>query len=114
LKGSSRSDSSCDEMIYSSSDLHESNEDDSEEEFIETQKPIFEGSLLTLDEFTRSFVWITNYLRIPKNKKDTLLKYIKALLPSNSLPSSYYKISKNSSTKSNMKKYRLCNICYSD
>lgn len=80
------------------SDIYLSSENsysDSDKEVEDENKPIYEGSSLSLNQFCVLYSWVSNKAKLNIKSKELILKFIKRVCPpENILPNSVYKINK--------------------
>ena len=75
-------------------------------------KPIFNGSLLTNTEFALLFILLCDKINICKSSRDTLLKFIKAVMPKeNILDTSYHMMEKRFQDDTRKSTDAICSIC---
>ena len=78
----------------------------------ETLKPIFKGSLLTNTEFAIANIVLCDKINICKSSRDTLLKFIKAVMPKdNLLDTSYHLMEKRFKDDTKKSTDAICSIC---
>ena len=73
-----------------------SSSEGSDDEFqLNNDECIYEKSDITTKDFISSFLWVCNDFRLPKNKREILIKSIRSLFPmDNKIPPSYRKLKK--------------------
>jgi hypothetical protein len=72
---------------------------------------IYSGSNVKVEDFALSFIYLCKKLNIPVNAKETLLDFIRNIVPvMNKIPCSYRKLIKNLSFNA-VKTTKLCGVC---
>ena len=72
---------------------------------------IYSGSNVNVEDFALSFILLCKKLNIPVNAKDTLLDFIRNIVPViNKIPCSYRKLIKNLGFNA-VKTTKLCSVC---
>jgi hypothetical protein len=73
---------------------------------------IYSGSNVKVEDLALSFILLCKKFNIPVNAKDTLLDFIRNIVPViNKIPCSYRKLIKNLSFNAVRKKNKLCSVC---
>jgi hypothetical protein len=107
--------SETEEEYYSFSSTDNDNDEDIENEqgFTYSNKPIYDGSRIFMDEFELVFMWICNILCLPIVHRNLLLQFIKIILPyPNEIKSYYMMTNKLINNKKEEKLFNICSYCY--
>ena len=96
---------------YEVSSLFENSSTD--EEIDINHEYIYPGSYLDVDDFVFSFLFLCKQLKLSKKSRDILLKYIKALLPSQNKILNSYKVIINKTIIKNSRAqcFKMCPLC---